>query len=88
MILINGTDHCYKHSFHPGLVQIEITGKIAEEDAFWDFMTPDAEEEAAKEEEEEKANKGAPIPDASSFFIFGPQNKFRWKDDLHTVVDS
>ena len=41
-------------------------------------MTPDEQEEAEKEEEEENPNKGPPIPDASSFFIFGPQNKFRF----------
>ena len=35
------------------------------------------EEEEEKGEEEENPNKGPPIPNASSFFIFGPQNKFR-----------
>ena len=57
--------------------QIEITGTIAEEETYWNFMMPDEEEEEEKAEEEENTNKGPPIPNASSFFIFGPQNKFR-----------
>jgi len=59
--------------------KIEITGAIAEEEAFSRFQQPDEpeEEEAEKEEEEVNPNKGKPIPNASSFFIFGPTNKFR-----------
>jgi len=58
--------------------KIEITGAIAEEEAFSRFQEPDEPEDETKvEEEEENPNKGRPIPNASSLFIFGPQNKFR-----------
>ena len=38
---------------------------------------PEEEEGGEKEEEEVNPNKGKPIPNASSFFIFSPTNKFR-----------
>jgi len=59
--------------------KIEITGAIAEEEAFSRFQQPDEpeEEEGEKEEEEVNPNKGRPIPNASSLFLFGPTNKFR-----------